>query len=344
MHHELLQLMIKFKLCYKIQENNEKYIAPQLLSENQPKYEWEETSNIILRYSYEFMPKGIITRLIVAMHPLIANQQLVWKNGIVIEKDYTRAEVIEYYAKREISIRISGKNKKELMAIVNYHLDAIHNSYQSLKFIRLIPCNCEVCREIKEPFFYKYETLRKYARDNQSNIECQVSYKKVNVLALIDDTVGKDNFKLDTLTAKQDGNIFFGPIDKVVIQQIVNSSLPTQQINNGVEPMANESHKPPTKSAWHNGLFYLLVFVVVIGLVWWVANSVSFYVFPIVVIAGVLFLPIISAFQLRQDEQLSEKSFLSLLKTIIKQLPLLRYFTQAQKNPVTNDNDRKAVD
>ncbi len=36
MHDELLRLMINFKLCYEIPRSQGKYIAPQLLSANQP--------------------------------------------------------------------------------------------------------------------------------------------------------------------------------------------------------------------------------------------------------------------------------------------------------------------
>jgi hypothetical protein len=58
------------------------------------------------------MPKGILTQFIVAMHRFIAEQKYVWKSGVILEKDQTRAEVIEYYGRREIKIRITGKHKK----------------------------------------------------------------------------------------------------------------------------------------------------------------------------------------------------------------------------------------
>lgn len=67
MHNELLQLMMKFRLCYHIPGIKETYIAPQLLTENQPKYKWKNEDNIIVKYTYEFMPKGILTQFIVVM-------------------------------------------------------------------------------------------------------------------------------------------------------------------------------------------------------------------------------------------------------------------------------------
>ena len=99
---------MKFKLCYEIPGSPGNFIAPQLLSENQPDYTWDETDNLILRYTYEFMPKGILTRFIVEMHRRIADQKLVWRTGVVLEKDKARAEVMEHYGARRITIRVSG--------------------------------------------------------------------------------------------------------------------------------------------------------------------------------------------------------------------------------------------
>jgi hypothetical protein len=138
MRDELVQLMINFQLCYRIPETQAQYIAPQLLSENQPSYDWVENNNLIIRYLYEFLPKGIIMRFIVAMHSYIANQKYVWKRGVVLKKDETLAEIIEYYEKREIKIRISGKNKRNLLTIVTRELDKIHNSYHHLKYDKMI--------------------------------------------------------------------------------------------------------------------------------------------------------------------------------------------------------------
>jgi Leucine-rich repeat (LRR) protein len=76
MRDELLQLMMRFKLCYPIPHRSCHYIAPQLLDINQPEYTWDESNNLILRYKYEFMPKGILTRFIVETHPWIEQQRL----------------------------------------------------------------------------------------------------------------------------------------------------------------------------------------------------------------------------------------------------------------------------
>ncbi len=209
MQDELLRLMINFKLVYQI-PNSEFYIAPQLLTENQPDYEWDETDNLILRYTYEsFMPKGILTQFIVATHKLISEQKYVWRSGVILEKGATKAEVIEYYGKREIKIRVSGKHKKDLMTIVAYELDEIHASYKRLKYSKMIPCNCAKCKNSQEPHFYPFEVLQKFVDDRQ-DIQCQKSYQMVDVRGLIEEVIDRrELLDKNKLTAKPVRNQVF---------------------------------------------------------------------------------------------------------------------------------------
>ncbi len=189
MRAELLRLMMKFKLCYEIPNYTGSYIAPQLLSANQPDFIWDESDNLILRYKYDFMPKGILTRFIVEMHSIIEQQTLVWKTGVVLTKDQTHAEVIEYYYQREIKIRVAGKRKKELLAVIIHELEKIHKSYERLQYQTLVPCNCESCNDSQTPHFYSREVLYKSLEARNYQIQCQNSFRMVNVQRLIDDVL-----------------------------------------------------------------------------------------------------------------------------------------------------------
>ena len=207
MRGELLQLMMKFQLCYEIPGRPGRYIAPQLLSENPPDYVWDthpqplpegENMDLRVRYAYEFMPKGMLTRFIVATHPFIEDQKLVWKSGVILRKEGARAEIIEYYGKREMHIRVSGTHKKELLTVVMYEFEKIHGVYSRLKYDTLIPCNCAACKGNAEPHFYKYQVLRKFMADRQETIQCQASYQMVNVRGLLDEVIDhklSDSFK-----------------------------------------------------------------------------------------------------------------------------------------------------
>jgi internalin A len=198
---ELLELMKKFQLCYEIPGNKDKFIAPQLLSENQPEYDWDNSNNLILRYKYpDFMPKGIITRFIVVMHQYIDQQKYVWKSGVILnkdntqkdntKKDNTKAEVIEYYGKRQIQIRIAGASKRNLMTIVIHELDKINDSYKTLNYQKLIPCNCKVCELSQNPYEYEFNKLQERIDNNKLKIECgNPPYQEIEVLSLIENTI-----------------------------------------------------------------------------------------------------------------------------------------------------------
>ncbi|MEH2068160.1 MAG: COR domain-containing protein [Nostoc sp.] len=317
MHDELLRLMINFKLCYEIPRSQGKYIAPQLLSANQPPYNWDETNNLILRYTYEFMPKGIISQFIVAIHELINEQQCVWKSGVVLSKDQTKAEVIEYYGKREIKIRVSGRHKRDLMTIVTHELDKIHDSYKRLKYNKLIPCNCITCKDNQEPHFYIFDELRQFIADKQDQIQCRKKpYQMVNVFGLIDDVMDKQQFQEEEI--KRGGDNYYINAEQVQIQKGNNLMSNQSQQEEHSKP---EDIKLPF--AFRNGMFYLFVFVVVFCLIAFFGGSLPFHYLALTIISTAIFIVLIGVLQLRQDNRLSEKSFVDLTKMVLEQLPLI---------------------
>ena len=119
-HKFLLRLMQKgqFEVAYK-KENKNEYVAPILLPDETPKYEFDETNAIQIYFQYTFMPPGIFSRLVVRLNEIIAKQngkQIVWKKGVLFERENAVAEVIESEHQKRITIkvfrqRISSKTK-----------------------------------------------------------------------------------------------------------------------------------------------------------------------------------------------------------------------------------------
>ena len=188
---ELLQLMMRFKLAYELPNQPGQYITPQLLPISQPDYPWDSADNLILRYTYDFMPKGILTSFIVETNQLIENQDHVWKNGVVLADNWARAQIIENYPKKEIEVKVSGSNKKPLLEKVRYELWKIHESYERLQYQELIPCNCSQCKGHKEPESYAHELLMHYVANREYEIKCHRSFKQVDVRRLISDITDK---------------------------------------------------------------------------------------------------------------------------------------------------------
>ena len=187
---QLLELMMKFKLCYKLPGTEDTYIAPQLLDYNQPNYNWDENNNLLLRYKYEFMPKGIITRFIVEMNRYIVDPN-VWRNGVLLLREKTYAEVIESSNEKEIQVRLSGSNKRGFLEVITDKLDEINSNYHRLKVDKLIPCNCNTCKDSKDPYFHRLENLRNLLSKNRQESQCQISGEMVNIYSLIDDSIGR---------------------------------------------------------------------------------------------------------------------------------------------------------
>jgi Leucine-rich repeat (LRR) protein len=329
MQGELLELMLKFKLCYELKNQKHTYIATQLLDSNPPQYQWNINDNLFLRYEYEFMPKGILTRFIVEMHHCI-DEPKVWRSGVILKRDNTLAEVIETYHRREIKIRLSGTNKRGLLEVITDKLDEINNSYERLRVKKMIPCNCGVCKNSQEPHFYAFEKLRQRIANNKQNIECEKPpYNEVNVLSLIDDTIGREKL----IEKGQEGEPRISYHNHIYNPKRV-------EINQGVNTMEENQNQPiKVKSAWANGSFYLFVFVVVVAGIGFLGNQLSFPVFCVVVIGGILFVPIIGALQLRQDDRLQEENFLELMKLTIGQLPLIGNILGKVLNPSDNSQE-----
>lgn len=187
MRAELLSLMRQFQLCYELPEPGH-FIVPRLLSRKKPDYPWDDHGNLQLRYHYpRFMPGGIVTRFIVAVHHLIEDRrERVWQTGVVVQENETRAEIREDAERREIRLRLSGDHPRDLLAYLVGELEKIHRSLHGLEYQRLIPCNCDGCATAQEPHFYPFEVLKRFQRDGRTAIQCHISYQMVEVQGLLE--------------------------------------------------------------------------------------------------------------------------------------------------------------
>jgi Leucine-rich repeat (LRR) protein len=187
MHDVLIELMKNFHLVYQI-KNTENLVAPQMLLDNTPNYDWEESNNSLMQFRYDFfMPKGILWQFIVNLYRYIENHNWVWRNGVILKRGNSRAEIIENLFERRIYIRLSGKSIAELRAIITDELDTISKSYHSLKYEKMVPCKCSVCELKSDPHFFEYSALKeRQEKGIKQTIECVKSGEDVRLLLLLE--------------------------------------------------------------------------------------------------------------------------------------------------------------
>ncbi|MET0426796.1 MAG: COR domain-containing protein, partial [Actinoplanes sp.] len=182
MRDELVRLMTKFALCFPVPATAS-YVAPQLLAQVRPEFRWNEPDDLVLRYEYDVMPKGIVRRLIVALHDLIEGRT-VWRTGVVLRYESGRAEVVEDYPRRRLQIRLAARDARVMLSVIDRALAMIHRSYPDLRFDRFRPCNCAVCAEAAEPAMFSVQELTDFAHTNDL-IQCRVSRRLMDPAALL---------------------------------------------------------------------------------------------------------------------------------------------------------------
>lgn len=178
----LLQLMMKFELCFKMADN-ESYIVPELLSYDIPDYSWTGDDNLRFEYRYDFMPRGIMTRFIVKSSNNIY-RGVYWKHGVLLEYMDTRAMVVERYFERKLTVTLEGSSKEIFQGIIRSRIEEIHANYANLAVDEWLPCWCSECAGSDDPHFYRYSVLKKYRQKGLKRILCEKSLLETNIMPM----------------------------------------------------------------------------------------------------------------------------------------------------------------
>ncbi|MCP4971121.1 MAG: GTP-binding protein, partial [Arcobacter sp.] len=184
---DLLNLMKnpEFKICY--QHKDGYYLAPQLFDDKEIGYEWRTNEdNLIFRYNYSFMPKGILSQLIVMLNKYIY-KDAYWKYGVLLDYKNTRAIVIEnrYDNKNIISIRVEGELRQTFLSIIGNKIEEINSTYTNLEVIEEFGCICKECKTLDKPNFWESITLNRAMQERIDKLRCFKSFKEISINRLI---------------------------------------------------------------------------------------------------------------------------------------------------------------
>ncbi len=186
---ELITLMKnkKFDLCFELSQGE--YLAPRLLPVDEIEHSWVDyPNNLQFEIHYQFMPKGILTRLIVKMNQDILDNYY-WRYGVILNYQGTKAIIREKYFENKISIQLSGPNKKEFLFLIRKAINEIHKDFNKLMFQEMVPCICSQCKLSNKPYFYEFDILLRYEMNGLTKIRCNNSLEEVGVLQLTTDVI-----------------------------------------------------------------------------------------------------------------------------------------------------------
>lgn len=185
LYPQILELMKKFELSYELPDK-ESHLVAELLPKTEPEFMWDNKENLRFYYRYEFLPAGIMTRFIVLIHQDLEigtnGKHLCWREGAILQRENTRALVKIKSMEKLIEIRISGKKKRELLAIIRHQFDHINSSIKNIKINEEIPCNCtNNCIQI-----FDYNDLINGEQKGKKEIICPKSFERISLLRLLD--------------------------------------------------------------------------------------------------------------------------------------------------------------
>lgn len=128
----IIELMMKFELCYKV--SNNEILVPDLLEVQEPAFKIDKENPLKVIITYGFLPKSIMPRLIVNLHNDILNR-LRWRTGFIINDKglNTVAKITADYDSKEIYINVYGDKKRDYLSVILFIIRKINNSFKGLE-------------------------------------------------------------------------------------------------------------------------------------------------------------------------------------------------------------------
>jgi internalin A len=172
LHPYLLALMRKFRLCLPLGERGEKYLIPELLTKEEPKFGSEFQPEKCLGFIYSYgsvLPEGLLPRFIVETYVHRVPKH-TWRTGVILERANCRALVRGDVQGRTVTVRVNGvgSGRRELLGIIREHFERIHRSYEKLPVTEWVPIQGLPNAQVR------HELLLKYERSGRQTIAVEV--------------------------------------------------------------------------------------------------------------------------------------------------------------------------
>ncbi len=307
-HRRLIDVMKHFELCFEFTDRPNHYLIPRHLHDTELDIPWDETDALKFHYHYiETLPDSIISRFIVRMNQYIT-KQYYWKNGVFLHSGENRAKIKADLVDRRIFISIIGKEqtRRAFLAVIRSAFDEINSNFK-ITIRQMIPVPGA------QNTLVSYQELLVHEEMNEPEIVIHELRKKFPVRELLD---GVEELSARIERRERDSHRGGFP-----------NHMP-EEIRPKYQPPAPMQKNNP----WQSGSFYLVSYVAVIATILIAIIVLNKYgvswttaaVIPLVLIGGLLSIGIIGAHQLKNDERLSDESYVTLMIESYRRLPLLR--------------------
>lgn len=177
-----------------------------------------------------------------------------------------------------------------------------------------------------------YNTTVSEFDDIIKDIQYEVKAHHVNRLKKIAEVAREINVNIGKIWHQNYLNKQYGKPEFSIVERVYRDTrdmavnlLDVSNMASRLEDFIGKNHtKMQKNNPWISGSFYLFVAVVVIAGLAVISQTVNWKVLPIILIGGILVISLIGILQLRNDDQITDKSFLSLIVETYKRLPLLK--------------------
>ena len=194
-----LLLMEKFDLSYRITDDPRaaSLVVERLPSDNPPYQEaWNSAlkesgaQEIRLRYQLNTLPPGVPTWFIAREHRFTTG--IHWRTGAFLRYlgdprvfGLIRAE----HRDKSVDLAVRGPVPQLFFSVLQDGFESTLSRYRGLEITRLVPCNCaqgdgtqpdQPCLNL-----YQHSPLLRRLEQNVPEVECELSFKRVNVAELL---------------------------------------------------------------------------------------------------------------------------------------------------------------
>ena len=162
-HEFILDMMTdeEIGLYFELPHARGHYLIPEAMSPNAPNLAWWPEDSLRFRYRYDFLPRRLVTSLIVHAHELLADPPIRWRTGAVFDAARCRVLVRAHGEHRRLEIEVAGPggSRRSALNIVLDHLEHIHRQNPEVNPVARVPLPDQPDADVGYEHLLKLEQL-----------------------------------------------------------------------------------------------------------------------------------------------------------------------------------------